>query len=447
MEALSSLTSDTYRQDYISGNLGDHILGEYEKARQGLGDTCTDNYWEIAERKKSPLFDVTCSLAGDLPMVYCAANAMLNPSRFSIASIAVLQHSSSTLQYSLQTIVSNTRSFQRHVTKLKNLYDISEKLSKIPEGTIPYPSAQTSADGMGLELKDITFEYPGSKNKTPALNNVSLSLKPGQLVVIVGANGSGKSTIVKLLTRLYNPTSGSLLIDGTPAQDYRPSDLRRTMASFTQDHNLYPLCLYENIALGDVARSTDAAAVALAAKQGGATEFIGKFVNGLDTFLTEWGTCSNNVPEDPEHPLRKEMKNLSKTINISGGEKQRLVAYVHLHRFELLLLTEGFCLTRARTFMHLNSGHVRLVAVDEPSSALDPEAEFQLFERLIASRAGKTMVFVTHRFGHLTKHADMIICMKDGGVAESGSHDELMKLDGEYAKLYQIQADAFAASA
>ncbi|KAG6898590.1 hypothetical protein C0993_005830 [Termitomyces sp. T159_Od127] len=252
-----------------------------------------------------------------------------------------------------------------------------DKLNKeTQQGNVPYPSPQTSKDGMALELKNVIFKYPGSKSKLPALRNISLDIKPGQLVVIVGANGSGKSTLIKLLTRLYDPSSGTLLIDGMPVQEYRSPDVRRTIASFAQDHNLYPLSLYENIAFGDVLRSTDTAAVAEAAEQGGATELI----------------------------------------------------------------------ANARTFMRLNSGHVNFVSVDEPSSALDPEAEYQIFSRLIASRPGKTMVFVTHRFGHLTKYADLIVCMRDGGVAESGSHEDLMKLDGEYAKLYLIQADAFSHS-
>ncbi|KAG6872397.1 hypothetical protein C0995_009987 [Termitomyces sp. Mi166 len=427
MDALYALTTDTYRQDFITGNLRNHIMNEYEKAKNNLGETCTDEYWMQLDRRGSFLFEVVSYMANDLPMVYCAVNVIISPSKFSIASIAVLQQSSSTLRWSLQSILRDMRSFRRHTTKLKNLYALSERLSKIPEGDVPYPSPQTSTDGMAFELKNVLFEYPGSKNKLPALKNLSLNIKPGQLVVIVGANGSGKSTIIKLLTRLYDPSSGTLLIDGIPAQEYCPTDIRRTMASFTQDHNIYPLSLYENIAFGDVDRSTDAAAVAAAAEQGGTTEFIAKFVDGFDTILNPRNSIySFNIPDDPEHPLQKHMKTLSKKIDISGGEKQRLVA--------------------ARTFMHLNSGHVNFVAVDEPSSALDPEAEYQMFNRLIASRTGKTMVFVTHRFGHLTKHADLIICMKDGGIAESGSHEQLMTLDGEYAKLYQIQASAFSGS-
>ncbi|KAG5641691.1 hypothetical protein DXG03_004423 [Asterophora parasitica] len=428
MERLAALTSDYYRQDYIAGNLGSHILSEYKHAQERLGDTCTDEFWEQFERRDTPVFDVVSSLAGDLPMIYCAVNVIANPSTFSVASIAVLQASSATLRYSLQVISQQGRSFQRHVSKLKNLYAVAERESKLKDGELPYPAAKSeSVDGMAFTLQDVTFSYPGSKSKSPALKHISLSIKPGALVVIVGANGSGKSTIIKLLTRLYDVTSGTILVDSVPVQEFRSSDLRQAMATFTQDHHIYPLSLYENIALGNPAVASDAALVENAAQQGGAAEFMGKLADGMKTMLEPRNSAyPMNIPNDPEHPLRKQMNKLSKKIEISGGEKQRLVA--------------------SRTFMHLSSGKVKFVAVDEPSSALDPEGEFQLFERLVTGRAGKTMVCVTHRFGHLTKHADLIVCMKDGMVAESGSHGELMKLEGEYAKLYQIQADAFSAT-
>lgn len=176
----------------------------------------------------------------------------------------------------------------------------------------------------------MTFTYPGSKTKTSALNNISISTKPGQLVVIVGANGSGKSTIIKLLTRLYDASSGTILIDGVPAQQFRAYDLRRTMATFTQDHNLYPLSLYENIALGNTAAAEDASMVAKAAELGGASEFIAKLADGLDTVLDPLNDVFNiNVPDDPKHPLQKQKAKLEKRIDISGGERQRLVAYVY----------------------------------------------------------------------------------------------------------------------
>jgi ABC-type multidrug transport system fused ATPase/permease subunit len=160
------------------------------------------------------------------------------------------------------------------------------------------------------------------------LNDVSLSIKAGDLVVIVGANGSGKSTIVKLLTRLYNATSGALLIDGTPAQQYRGVDIRQATATFTQDHNLFPLSLYENIALGYPECMSDVDMVSKAAEKGGASEFIAKLTDGLKTILDPSNVTYNiNVPSDPEHPLHKKMEALEKKIDISGGERQRVVAY------------------------------------------------------------------------------------------------------------------------
>ncbi|KAG5636718.1 hypothetical protein H0H81_007085 [Sphagnurus paluster] len=388
MQALAALTADKYRQDYITGNLGPHIL------------------------------------AAEMPMIYWAINAVMNPTKFSIAFIAILEQTSTNLRYSMETIFVNSKSFQRHVSQLKNLYALSEKRNKLKDGDLPYPCGDTKdGTGMSFELRNVTFCYPGSKARA-ALQNVSFTIRPGQLAVIVGANGSGKSTIIKLLTRLYDPSEGALLVDGIPAEQYSAFDLRRAMATFTQDHQLYPLSLYENIALGNPAATGDSALVAAAAEQGGAAVFIGKLPKGMGTLLDPQNQAyPMNIPSDPDHPLRKQMDALSKKTDISGGEKQRLVA--------------------SRTFMHLNSGKVAFVAVDEPSSALDSEGEAQLFGRLIAERSGRTMVFVTHRFGHLTKHADIIICMKDGMVAESDTHDELLKQEGEYAKLYNIQASAF----
>ncbi|RDB22903.1 Lipid A export ATP-binding/permease protein MsbA [Hypsizygus marmoreus] len=425
MQALAQLTSDYYREDCITGNLGPHILEEYEKAKERLGGTCTDDFWVQYGKRSSPFLAIISAILGDLPMVYSAVNAIMNPTKFSVASVAVLQQSSTTLRYSLESILYKSTAFQRNIIKLKSLYAVSESKNKVEDGDLPYPRSEiVHKEGMAFELKDITFGYPGSKSKNNALEKVSLTIKPDQLVVIVGANGSGKSTIIKLLTRLYDPTSGTILIDELPAQRYKMTELRHSMATFTQDHKLFPLSLYENIALGNPKAASDEEMVANAAEQGGSLGFIKKLESGLDTSLDPRNNAyAMNVPNDPDHPLQKQKAKLEKKINISGGEQQRVVA--------------------SRTFMHLNSGKVKFVAVDEPSSALDPEGEFELFRRLIASRAGKTMIFVTHRFGHLTKHADVIICMKDGAIVESGSHEVLLKRDGEYAKLYSIQADAF----
>ncbi|KAL1683014.1 hypothetical protein EV122DRAFT_202410, partial [Schizophyllum commune] len=137
-----------------------------------------------------------------------------------------------------------------------------------------------------------------------------------------------------------------------------------------------------------------------------------------------------NVPEEEDDSLRQRLEALNKPMEVSGGETQRIVA--------------------ARTFMRLTSGKIRAVFVDEPSSALDAEGELALFNNLCKDREGKTMIFVTHRFGHLTRDANLIdhvrfACMKDGETVEQGVHAELMASGEEDSKLYEIQANAFAA--
>lgn len=167
--------------------------------------------------------------------------------------------------------------------------------------------------------RDVSFTYPNTKTNSTALNNVSLTIKPGQLVVIVGTNGSGKSTILKLLTRLYDTSSGEVLVDGLPIRDYRISDIREATAVLSQNHQLYPLSLRENIGLGDPVRLLDCERLIESARDGGALELIEKHENGLDTVLqpvlTAWG-----YDLDPEKHivLQKRLEELEKKAEVSG---------------------------------------------------------------------------------------------------------------------------------
>jgi len=257
---------------------------------------------------------------------------------------------------------------------------------------------------------------------------VSLSIKAGQLVVIVGPNGSGKSTIVKILNRLYNPASGEVLLDGQPMSSYRISDLRRATADLTQDHTLYPLTIRENIGLGHPLCVSDMDMIIQSAKLGGAYDFISKFKQGFDTTLEPIRTAHlGHLGET--HPLKEIFDKLEKRVDVSG--RYTLFRFVRRRTQRSLRRrnTETSCVSeimssafsvishlwrslRSRTFMRLQSNEIKCVTVDEPSSALDPQGEMDLFQRLRDARAGKTMIFVTHRFGHLTKHADLIMSVK-----------------------------------
>jgi len=148
------------------------------------------------------------------------------------------------------------------------------------------------------------------------------------LIVIVGANGSGKSTLIRILSRLYDPTSGDVEIDGLRSKDYSIDDLHRATTLLSQENNIYPLSLAENIGLGDVDLVHDQAAVEAAAKDGGAWGFMEKLKDGMHTTLDPDTMVRSNVRRDMDHPLFQTLQKLRKRIDISGGEKQRLIAYV-----------------------------------------------------------------------------------------------------------------------
>lgn len=165
---------------------------------------------------------------------------------------------------------------------------------------------------------DVSFKYPGSKDDKLALQDVSFTIAPSSLVVIVGANGSGKSSIVKLLCQLYRPTSGKIFIGGQPAETYRPQDLYGATALLTQQHAIFPLTLAENIGLGDPMDADNLKKIYEAARLGGADEFINKLENKFEEELQPIQTCGTRSFRLPEGPLRDFRKNIERQQEISG---------------------------------------------------------------------------------------------------------------------------------
>ncbi|KAK7036018.1 ABC transporter ATP-binding protein [Favolaschia claudopus] len=422
--SLLELRKMQYRQDIITGDIVQHILREFRRAVSLLGDADMSEPCQQYGRRDGTLSQIFSRLARDLPMLYYAINAIFRPKGLTLTAMATLHQSESMLYWTFDDLLWNTRTMQERVSRVRELYELQHNVHRTKSGDLPYPPlGRPHEEGMPLELQNLTFSYPGATNN--ALNNLSLSIKAGQVLVIVGENGSGKSTIVKLLTRLYDATSGSITIDGADIQDYRLADLRHATASLTQDHHIFPLSLRDNIGLGNPAQVENMEMIQAATRQGGAEDVVRKFSDGYEAVLEHpWGVYSRgNTLGKGKTALTEIWERVSKKADVSGGERQRLVA--------------------SRTFMRFTSGAVKLVCVDEPSSNLDPEAEWQLFQNLRKARAGKTMIFVTHRFAHLTKHADVIVCMKEGSISEMGTHEELMERDGEYCQMFKIQATAF----
>jgi ATP-binding cassette subfamily B protein len=251
-----------------------------------------------------------------------------------------------------------------------------------------------------IRFDHLSFAYPGAD--TNALTDLSFTVKAGETLAVVGRNGAGKTTLFKLICRLYDPKEGRILIDGIDIRDFEPDQLRRQIGAMFQDYVDYQATASENIGLGNVPQIADREAVVSASRQAGSDELIANLPEGYDTALGKWFDAG---------------------VNLSGGEWQKVAL--------------------ARSFMREDA---RILLLDEPTSALDAQAEYDLFERLRSLTRGRTAVYISHRFSTV-RRADRIIFLEHGRLAEEGTHQELMQLDGRYARLFRMQAAAYTGEA
>ncbi|RDB22993.1 Lipid A export ATP-binding/permease protein MsbA [Hypsizygus marmoreus] len=423
---------------YAKDGAARYLSEEYQRTSDALG-VVRVSPWILATRLDPPFY---WALARSLIIHYPLALYVtvlpwgLTPS--SLASMAFLQYATILLRdtsNNLRTQFASSDSILNAVNGAKRFYEILENATGLQHGNVPYPLGSSSPQGMSLTFRDVCFRYPSTDIKENALvvNAVSCSILPGQLVVIVGVNGSGKSSLLNLLPRLESPTSGEILVDGRPLDDYNVDQLRKSMVFLSQTEELYPVSLKENLLMGlpdDAHRVTDKTQMLdMAAQLGGCYELIKR--EGYDAVVDTHGIVGQSVPgfnngnigpgAVAEHARHLESL---KPISLSGGEKQRIIA--------------------ARTFLRLLCSDPRLLVVDEPTSALDAIAERDLFSRFKEMRKGRTTIFVSHHFGNLVKDADLILCMDEGRIAQRGTHAELIgDKNGAYFKLYDAQAAGF----
>ncbi|KAG8699795.1 hypothetical protein FRC08_005099 [Ceratobasidium sp. 394] len=423
MESLFSIgTANEYKQDMLGDNLEEYLNTEYKKKVDELGDTRGDNPESQLLGEGFLSLSELDNVLDSLPMLVFAWGAIHGPGSSGLSSLMLIQQAISSLQSTFSRIWHSGNDLMMLVTNIVSLSEALNSKPGMPDGEMIYPEEKNADQkGMSIEFRSVGFSYPGSKREI--LKNMSFRIAPGQLCVIVGENGCGKSTTISLISRLYDCTSGEILIDGRPLHDFKVSSVRDATCVMYQNYSRYPLTIGENILLGRPDSKTPQEDMEAAAKKAGAYSFISKLPGKFETDLSYnySGYASSYYEGEQENPFR-ELIDAQFITRVSGGEWRRLAL--------------------AKTYMRY-SDRVKLLCYDEPSASLDPKAEFRTFERIRGLQGEKTMIFITHRFGHLTKHANLILYMQDGAILEQGTHKELMALDGEYAKMYNVQSQAF----
>lgn len=288
------------------------------------------------------------------------------------------------------------------LTSVNGMYEDNLYLSNLTEyldHEVPEQSGTMLAGPMpedGIRFENVSFFYPGSD--VPALDNVSLHITPGESLAIVGENGSGKTTLIKLLTRLYTPTQGQILLEGLPLQDWDIDTLRRKIGVIFQDFARYQLIVGENIGIGDADNLDSEDEIEIAAKKGMADEFVRDLPSGYKTQLGTWF---------------KDGKELS------GGQWQKVAL--------------------SRAFMRNKAD---ILILDEPTAAIDAKAEADIFAHFAELTANRISIIISHRFSTV-RRADHIIVLEKARIMEQGSHEALLELGGQYATLFKLQAEGY----
>jgi ATP-binding cassette subfamily B protein len=312
---------------------------------------------------------------------------------FSIGDLTFLAGSFLRLRTVLEGLllgVSQVAGQAMYLEDLFSFFHVRPRIASRPEARpVPHPMRE------GIVFEDVGFRYPGTDRW--AVRHLDLTLAPGEVLALVGENGAGKTTIVKLLARLYDPSEGRILLEGQDLRDYDLADVRRRIGVIFQDFVRFHFTAGENIAAGRIEAAGDRRRIEEAAGRSLADEVVARLPLGYD------------------QPLGKRF---NEGVELSGGEWQKIaIARAYIRDAEVLIL-------------------------DEPTAALDARAEYEVFQRFRDLSRGKTAVLISHRFSTV-RMADRILVLEDGRVVEAGTHAELLGLHGRYADLFELQAAGY----
>jgi ATP-binding cassette subfamily B protein len=398
---------DARRLNYL-----EYVMANDEHAKEvklfGLGPLLLARYRDLAERfydedkslaTRRAIWAYSLSLVSTLVFYSCYALIVVAAAR------GALSLGDMTLY--LAAFRQGQQAFQSILTAVGGMYEDTLYMSNLFEFlAIPTPRAapsdRVSAPATavlgeeGIRFEGVGFRYPEADGW--ALRGIDLFLPKGQSLALVGENGAGKTTFIKLLAGLYRPTEGRVWLDGRDLRDWNEEDLRRRIGVIFQDFNQYQLLARENVAFGSVDHLGDDLRVQRAVEQGGARELVSGLTQGLDTQLGRW---------------------FKGGAELSGGQWQKVAL--------------------ARAFMREEAD---ILILDEPTAALDAEAEHAVFERFRQLTKGRTAILISHRFPTV-RMADRILVLEHGRVIEDGSHADLLAAGARYAQLFKLQAAGY----
>ncbi len=308
-----------------------------------------------------------------------------------------------TLTFLTGAIVQASSNIQQVFSTLSSIADQALFLTDLLAFFEMQPTIRSKANALpaprpilhGFEFRNVSFRYPGTSRMV--LNGLNVTLRAGERVALVGENGEGKTTLVKLMTRLYDPVEGQVLLDGVDLREYSLEDLYREIGVIFQDFMRYEMTARENIAVGQIDEINNTALLQTAAHKSLASGVI------------------DRLPLEYEQMLGRRFET---GVDLSGGEWQKVaLARAYLRNAQVLIL-------------------------DEPTAALDARSEFEVFQRFAELTTGKTALFISHRFSTV-RMAQRILVLEQGRIAEDGSHDELFTLGGRYAEMFEMQAASY----